>query len=158
MVDSRTNFTKDICSLLRETYGSNINVFGTDIPHSIRVVESVKQYGVLVPAIARPRKEGGYELVSGHRRKRACELAEISTMPVIIRNIDDDAATIVMVDNNLQRESILPSELAFAFKVKLEAIKRQESRLDLTCTQVKKCNIMCIVSLMSVYTLTQNKK
>ncbi|SFB08195.1 ParB/RepB/Spo0J family partition protein [Clostridium frigidicarnis] len=98
--------------------------------------ESVKQYGVLVPAIARPRKEGGYELVSGHRRKRACELAEISTMPVIIRNIDDDAATIIMVDSNLQRESILPSERAFAFKLKLEAIKRQGSRLDLTCTQV----------------------
>ena len=98
--------------------------------------ESIKQYGVLVPAIARPREDGGYELVSGHRRKRACELAELETMPVIIRNLDDDAATIIMVDSNLQRENILPSERAFAFKLKLEAIKRQGSRTDLTSTQV----------------------
>ncbi len=88
--------------------------------------ESVKQYGVLVPAIARPpRDEGGYELVAGHRRKRACELAELETMPVIVRKLDDDAAIIIMVDSNLQRENILPSERAFAFKLKLEAIKRQ---------------------------------
>jgi ParB family chromosome partitioning protein len=99
-------------------------------------VESVKQYGVLVPAIARPRDEGGYELVAGHRRKRACELAELDTMPVIVRNLDDDAAIIIMVDSNLQRENILPSERAFAFKLKLEAIKRQGARSDLTCTQV----------------------
>lgn len=98
--------------------------------------ESIKQYGVLVPAIARPREDGGYELVSGHRRKRACELAELETMPVIIRNLDDDAATIIMVDSNLQRENILPSERAYAFKLKLEAIKRQGARSDLTCTQV----------------------
>ena len=98
--------------------------------------ESVKQYGVLVPAIARPRDEGGYELVAGHRRKRACELAELDTMPVIVRNLDDDAAIIIMVDSNLQRENILPSERAFAFKLKLEAIKRQGARSDLTCTQV----------------------
>ena len=98
--------------------------------------ESIKQYGVLVPAIARPREDGGYELVSGHRRKRACELAEFETMPVIIRNLDDDAATIIMVDSNLQRENILPSERAFAFKLKLEAIKRQGSRTDLTSSQV----------------------
>jgi len=98
--------------------------------------ESIKQYGVLVPAIARPREDGGYELVSGHRRKRACELASLETMPVIIRNLDDDAATIIMVDSNLQRENILPSERAFAFKLKLEAIKRQGSRTDLTSTQV----------------------
>ena len=98
--------------------------------------ESIKQYGVLVPAIARPREDGGYELVSGHRRKRACELAELETMPVIIRNLDDDAATIIMVDSNLQRENILPSERAFAFKLKLEAIKRQGARTDLTSTQV----------------------
>ena len=98
--------------------------------------ESVKQYGVLVPAIARPRDEGGYELVAGHRRKRACELAELETMPVIVRNLDDDAAIIIMVDSNLQRENILPSERAFAFKLKLEAIKRQGARSDLTCTQV----------------------
>lgn len=98
--------------------------------------ESVKQYGVLVPAIARPRDEGGYELVAGHRRKRACELAELETMPVIVRNLDDDAAIIIMVDSNLQRENILPSERAFAFKLKLEAIKRQGARTDLTSTQV----------------------
>ena len=98
--------------------------------------ESVKQYGVLVPAIVRPREDGGYELVSGHRRKRACELAELETMPVIIRKLDDDAATIIMVDSNLQRENILPSERAFAFKLKLEAIKRQGSRTDLTSSQV----------------------
>ena len=98
--------------------------------------ESIKQYGVLVPAIARPREDGGYELVSGHRRKRACELAGLETMPVIIRNLDDDAATIIMVDSNLQRENILPSERAFAYKLKLEAIKRQGSRTDLTSSQV----------------------
>ena len=102
----------------------------------LETVESVKQYGVLVPAIARPRDEGGYELVAGHRRKRACELAELSTMPVIVRNLNDDAATIIMVDSNLQRENILPSERAFAFKLKLEAIKRQGARSDLTSTQV----------------------
>lgn len=99
-------------------------------------VESVKQYGVLVPAIARPRDEGGYELVAGHRRKRACELAGLDTMPVIVHNLDDDAAIIIMVDSNLQRENILPSERAFAFKLKLEAIKRQGARTDLTSTQV----------------------
>ena len=98
--------------------------------------ESVKQYGVLVPAIARPRDEGGYELVAGHQRKRACELAELDTMPVIVRNLDDDEAVIIMVDSNLQRENILPSERAFAFKLKLEAIKRQGARTDLTSTQV----------------------
>lgn len=98
--------------------------------------ESIKQYGVLVPAIARPREDSGYELVSGHRRKRACELAGLETMPVIIRNLDDDAATIIMVDSNLQRENILPSERAFAFKLKLEAIKRQGARTDLTSSQL----------------------
>ena len=98
--------------------------------------ESVKKYGILVPAIARPRDEGGYELVAGHRRKRACELAELETMPVIIRNLDDDEAVIIMVDSNLQRENILPSERAFAFKLKLEAIKRQGARTDLTSSQV----------------------
>ena len=102
----------------------------------IDTAESIKQYGVLVPAIARPRENGGYELVSGHRRKRACELANLETMPVIIRKLDDDAATIIMVDSNLQRENILPSERAFAFKLKLEAIKRQGARTDLTSTQV----------------------
>lgn len=102
----------------------------------IDTAESIKQYGVLVPAIARPREDGGYELVSGHRRKRACELANLETMPVIIRKLDDDAATIIMVDSNLQRENILPSERAFAFKMKLSAMKQQGKRNDLTCSQV----------------------
>ena len=97
---------------------------------------SIKQYGVLVPAIARPDPEGGYELVAGHRRHRASELAEKETMPVIVRDLDDDAATIIMVDSNLQRESLLPSERAFAYKMKLDAMKHQGERVDLTCAQV----------------------
>ncbi|MFT8888087.1 MAG: ParB/RepB/Spo0J family partition protein [Ethanoligenens sp.] len=99
-------------------------------------VESVKLVGVLSPAIARPRPEGGYELVSGHRRRHACELARRKTMPVIVRDLDDDAATILMVDSNLQRETILPSERALAFKMKLDAMKRQGARTDLTSSQV----------------------
>lgn len=99
-------------------------------------VESIKEYGVLVPAIVRPRADGGYELISGHRRKHACELAGLPTMPVIVRDLDDDAATIIMVDSNIQRENILPSERAKAYKMKLEAIKRQGARTDLTCTQL----------------------
>jgi len=99
-------------------------------------VESIKEYGVLVPAIVRPRAEGGYELISGHRRKHACELAGLPTMPVIVRDLDDDAATIIMVDSNIQRENILPSERAKAYKMKLEAIKRQGARTDLTSRQV----------------------
>ena len=99
-------------------------------------VESVKNYGVLVPAIVRPREEGGYEIISGHRRKRACELAGIDTLFSLVRKLDDDEATIIMVDSNLQRENILPSERAKAYKMKLEAIKRQGQRNDLTCTQV----------------------
>ena len=91
-------------------------------------VESVERFGVLVPAIARPDPEGGYELVAGHRRHRACELAGKETMPVIVRELDDDAATILMVDSNLQRETILPSERAFAYKMKLEAMKRRAGR------------------------------
>ena len=98
--------------------------------------DSIHEYGVLVPAIARPREEGGYELISGHRRKRGCELAGLETMPVIVRNLDDDAATLVMVDSNIQRENILPSERAFAYKMKLEAIKHQGLRNDLTSMQV----------------------
>ena len=98
--------------------------------------ESIKEYGVLVPAIARPRDEGGYELVAGHRRHRASELAGLETIPVLVRNLDDDAATIIMVDSNLQRENILPSERAFAYKLKLDAIKRQGERSDLTSRQV----------------------
>jgi ParB family chromosome partitioning protein len=107
-----------------------------DNEEMVETAESVKKYGILVPAIARPRDEGGYELIAGHRRKRACELAELETMPVIVRNIDDDEAIIIMVDSNLQRESILPSERAFAFKMKLEAIKRQGARTDLTSSQL----------------------
>ena len=91
----------------------------------------------MVPAIARPRPEGGYELIAGHRRHRACELAEKETMSVIVRDLDDDAATIIMVDSNLQRESLLPSERAFAYKMKLEAIKHQGARTDLTSVQVE---------------------
>ena len=98
--------------------------------------ESIKEYGVLVPAIARPSDDGGYELVAGHRRHRASELAGLETMPVLVRNLDDDAATIIMVDSNLQRENILPSERAFAYKLKLDAIKRQGERSDLTSRQV----------------------
>lgn len=101
-----------------------------------QTVESIKEYGVLVPAIARPRENGGYEIIAGHRRKHACENAGLKTMPVIVRDIDRNTATIVMVDSNLQRENILPSERAKAYKMKLEAIKRQGARTDLTCTQV----------------------
>ena len=101
-----------------------------------RTVESIAQYGVLAPLIARPRPEGGYEIISGHRRKHAAELAHLDTVPVIVRNMKDDAATILMVDSNLQREHILPSERAFAYKMKLDAIKNQGARSDLTSTQV----------------------
>ena len=100
------------------------------------MVESIKQYGVLSPAIARPMPDGGYELVSGHRRKRACELAGLETMPVIVRELDDDAAAILVVDSNLQREDLLTSERAFAYKLKLEAIRHQGERTDLTSAQV----------------------
>ena len=102
----------------------------------METADSIKQYGVLVPAIARPDPEGGYELVAGHRRHRASELAEKETMPVIVRDLDDDAATIIMVDSNLQRESLLPSERASAYKMKLDAMKHQGERVDLTCSQV----------------------
>ena len=102
----------------------------------VETVESIKQYGVLVPAIARPDPDGGYEIVSGHRRHRASQLAGMETMPVIVRDLDDDEATIIMVDSNLQRETILPSERAFAYKMKLEAMKHQGQRGDLTSSQV----------------------
>ena len=98
--------------------------------------DSIREYGVLVPAIARPHPDGGYELVAGHRRKRGCELAGLKTMPVIVRELDDDAATIIMVDSNIQRENILPSERAFAYQMKLEALKHQGLRSDLTSCQV----------------------
>ena len=101
-----------------------------------RTVESVEQYGVLSPLIARPRPEGGYEIISGHRRQHAAQLAGLDTLPVIVREMSDDAAVILMVDSNLQRENILPSERAFAYKMKLEAIKNQGARSDLTSTQL----------------------
>ena len=101
-----------------------------------RTVESISQFGVLAPLIARPRPEGGYEIISGHRRKHAAELANLDTVPVIVRNMEDDAATILMVDSNLQREHILPSERAFAYKMKLDAIKNQGARSDLTSAQI----------------------
>ena len=102
----------------------------------METADSIRQYGVLVPAIARPDPEGGYELVAGHRRHRASELAEKATMPVIVRDLADDAATILLVDSTLQRESLLPSERAFAYKMKLEAVKHQGARTDLTSAQV----------------------
>ena len=101
-----------------------------------RTVESIAQYGVLAPLIARPRPEGGYEIISGHRRQYAAKLAGLKTLPVIVRQMSDDAAVILMVDSNLQREHILPSERAFAYKMKLEALKNQGARSDLTSTQV----------------------
>ena len=107
-----------------------------DDQRMLDTVDSIREYGVLVPAIARPDPEGGYELISGHRRKRGCEMAGLQTMPVIIRNLDDDAAVLMMVDSNIQREELLPSERAFAYKMKLEALKHQGARSDLTSRQV----------------------
>ena len=226
MTDNRTNYGRQIDTLIRQAYGKHIKVFGQTIPHSVRAaeisaagksifvhdpkgkvaeayksltrrcwpmpksnvnaslssyddifsteesrqeeqreqvqqipigelfpfknhpfkvldddsmsdtVESVKQYGVLSPLIARPRPKGGYEIISGHRRQHAAELAGLETLPVIVRQMDDDAAIILMVDSNLQREHILPSERAFAYKMKLDAMKNQGTRSDLTSTQV----------------------
>ena len=107
-----------------------------DDQRMLDTVDSIREYGVLVPAIARPDPNGGYELISGHRRKRGCEMAGLQTMPVIIRDLDDDAAVLVMVDSNIQREELLPSERAFAYKMKLEALKHQGARMDLTSCQV----------------------
>ena len=107
-----------------------------DDQRMLDTVDSIREYGVLVPAIARPDPEGGYELISGHRRKRGCEMAGLQTMPVIIRDLDDDAAVLVMVDSHIQREELLPSERAFAYKMKLEALKHQGARMDLTSCQV----------------------
>ena len=108
----------------------------TDDESILETADSINKHGVLVPVIARPREEGGYELISGHRRKRASELAGKETLPCIVRNLDDEAATIIMVDSNIQRENILPSERAFAYKLKLEAMKHQGQRNDLTSSQV----------------------
>lgn len=107
-----------------------------DDDRMLDTAESIREHGVLVPAIARSRTAGGYELIAGHRRKRGCELAGLATMPVIVRDLDDDAATIIMVDSNIQRESLLPSERAFAYKMKLEALRHQGERRDLTSSQV----------------------
>ena len=109
--------------------------YPTDDESMQRTVESVEQYGVLSPLIARPRPEGGYEIISGHRRQHAAQLAGLDALPVIVRQMDDDAAVLLMVDSNLQRENILPSERAFAYKMKLEALKNQGARSDLTCGQ-----------------------
>ena len=119
-----------------------------DHPFSIRdddsmkeTVESVKEYGILTPAIARPRADGGYELLSGHRRKRVCELAGLDTMPVIVRDLDMDTAIIFMVDSNIQRENILPSEKAKAYKMKMDAIRRKAGRPSKeNCAQVEQCH------------------
>lgn len=102
----------------------------------LRTTESIAQYGVLTPLIARPLEDGGYEIISGHRRAHAAEMAGLTEVPVLVRDMDDDAATVLMVDSNLQRESILPSERAFAYKMKMEAMGRQGERNDLTCGQV----------------------
>ncbi len=107
-----------------------------DDDRMMETVESVKEYGVLVPIIARPMADGGYEIVSGHRRKRACELAGMNEIPAVVRDLDDDEAVIIMVDSNLQRENILPSERAKAYQMKLEAIKHQGERRDLTSRQL----------------------
>lgn len=107
-----------------------------DDERMLDTADSIREHGVLVPAIARPRPDGGYELISGHRRKRGCELAGLDTMPVIVRNLDDDASTIIMVDSNIQRESLLPSERAFAYKMKLEALNHQGKRAGLTSSQL----------------------
>lgn len=107
-----------------------------DDQRMLDTADSIREYGVLVPAIARPDPNGGYELISGHRRKRGCEMAGLQTMPVIIRDLDDDAAVLVMVDSNIQREELLPSERAFAYKMKLEALKHQGTRSDLTSSQL----------------------
>ena len=107
-----------------------------DDQRMLDTADSIREYGVLVPAIARPDPNGGYELISGHRRKRGCEMAGLQTMPVIIRDLDDDAAVLVMVDSNIQREELLPSERVFAYKMKLEALKHQGARSDLTSMQV----------------------
>lgn len=107
-----------------------------DDERMLDTADSIREHGMLVPAIARPRPDGGYELIAGHRRKRGCELAGLDTMPVIVRNLDDDASTIIMVDSNIQRESLLPSERAFAYKMKLEALNHQGKRAGLTSSQL----------------------
>ena len=132
----------NVAEMIEQIELSQLDPF-PDHPFAVRdddsmrqTVESIREYGVLVPAIARPLEDGTYELISGHRRKHACELAGLETMPVIVRNIDRNTATIIMVDSNLQRENILPSERAKAYKMKIDAIKRQGERSDLTSAQL----------------------
>jgi ParB family chromosome partitioning protein len=132
----------DNSEVVKHIYIKNIQPFA-DHPFEVRdddsmkeTVQSVKEYGVIMPVIVRPTDDGGYEMISGHRRIRACELAGIDTIPAIVRNVDRDTAIIMMVDSNLQRENILPSEKAKAYKMKLDAIKRQGHRTDLTSAQV----------------------
>ena len=137
--ESRTESTQE---RVQEIPLSQLHPFGghpfkvVDDEEMMKTAESIAQFGVMTPAIARPRAEGGYELIAGHRRHHASQLAGKETMPVIVRDMDDDAATILMVDSNLQRETILPSERAFAYKLKLEAIKHQGARGDITSGQV----------------------
>ena len=135
------NITTDgelVALALKELYPFSRHPYKVRDDDAMRdMAESVKQYGVLSPAIARPLPGGGYELVSGHRRKRACELAGLETMPVIVRELDDDAAAILVVDSNLQREGLLPSERAFAYRLKLEAMQHQGQRKDITSVQVE---------------------
>lgn len=137
----RRTYMSDNSEVVKHIYIKNIQPFA-DHPFEVRdddamkeTVQSVKDYGVIMPVIVRPSDEGGYEMISGHRRMRACELAGIETIPAIVRNVDRDTAIIMMVDSNLQRENILPSERAKAYKMKLDAIKRQGQRNDLTSTQ-----------------------
>ena len=132
----------DNSEVVKHIYIKNIQPFA-DHPFEVRdddsmkeTVQSVKEYGVIMPVIVRPSDEGGYEMISGHRRMRACELAGMDTIPAIVRDVDRDTAIIMMVDSNLQRENILPSERAKAYKMKLDAIKRQGQRNDLTSTQI----------------------
>ena len=120
-----------------QLYPHPLSPFGIrDDPSMMELVESVKQFGVLVPAIARPREDGSYELIAGHRRQKACELAGLDSMPVIVMNLDDNDAIIQMVESNIQRENILPSERAKAYKLKMEALKRQGARSDLTSPKI----------------------
>lgn len=122
---------------IAELYPHPDNPYGIrDDPSMMELVESVKQFGVLIPAIARPREDGNYELIAGHRRQKACQLAGLDSMPVIVMNLDDNDAIIQMVDSNIQRENILPSERARAYKLKMEAIKRQGARSDLTSPKI----------------------
>ncbi len=124
----------------------------------LRTTESIAQYGVLTPLIARPLEGGGYEIISGHRRAHAAELAGLTEVPVLVRQMDDDAATVLMVDSNLQRENILPSERAFAYKMKLEAMKHQGKRTDLTSTQVaQKLSVEKVGEESGVIAIFKNK-